>query len=186
MVSLRKPAIPYQFSYRKLSTRRGALHRSGEFYSGSDSCGNLEPEGTEGEPNGEVPESELKNKYNPGGEGERHRKLKQFIADHPERLGLDRGEGTMEHRFVTGDSVDVSVDPANGEHCVVEIAIEGEPTLIGAHQALKYRALRAGELDATSRLMRVWWRTAFRDMSRTSVSATACWRWKSNRNNESR
>ena len=51
-------------------------------------------------------------------------------------------------RFVTGDRVDVSIDLANGEYCVVEIEIEGESTRIGAHQALKYRALRAGELDS--------------------------------------
>ena len=43
--------------------------------------------------------------------------------------------------------MDVSIDLANGEYCVVEI--EGESTRIGVHQALKYRALRAGELDST-------------------------------------
>ena len=112
-------------------------------------CGNLKPELAAEEPNGEVPESALKHKYGPGGEGERHRVLKQFIADHPERLGLGRGRGKEEHRFVTGDRVDVSIDLANGEYCVVEIEIKGESTSIGAHQALKYRALRAGELDST-------------------------------------
>ena len=52
---------------------------------------------------------------------------------------------------MTGDRVDVSIDLANSEYCVVEIEIEieGESTSIGAHQALKYRALRAGELDST-------------------------------------
>ena len=101
-----------------------------------------------GEPNGEVSESALKHKYGPGGKGERHRLLKQFIADHPERLGLGRGRAAVEHPFVTGDRVDVSIDLANGEYCVVEIEIEGESTRIGVHQALKYRALRAGELDS--------------------------------------
>ena len=95
----------------------------------------------------DVPESDLKKKYGPGGEGEQHRRLKQFIADHPARLRLGRGKSKVEHRFVTGDRVDVSIDLANGEHCVVEIELEGESTSIGAHQALKYRALRAGELD---------------------------------------
>ena len=32
--------------------------------------------------------------------------------------------------------------------CVVEVEVEGEFTLVGAHQALKYRALRAGQLNA--------------------------------------
>lgn len=111
-------------------------------------CGNLEPERVSEEASGEVLESELKQKYGPTGEGEPHRALKQFIADHPERLGLGRGEGFVEHSFVTGDRVDVSVELANGEHCVVEVEVEGAPTLIGAHQALKYRALRAGQLNA--------------------------------------
>ena len=111
--------------------------------------GNLDPELAPGEVNGDVPESDLKQKYGPGGEGERHKVLKQFIADNPERLGLGRGKGAVEHRFVTGDRVDVSIALADGEHCVVEIEVEGESTSIGAHQALKYRALRASELDST-------------------------------------
>ena len=48
---------------------------------------------------------------------------------------------------MTGDRVDVIVDLRNGERCVVEIEVEGQSTMVGAHQALKYRALRAGELD---------------------------------------
>ena len=113
-------------------------------------CGNLAPEPVAEEANGEAMESALKEKYGPGGEGEPHRVLKQLIADQPERLGLGRGRcAVVEHRFVTGDRVDVSIDLANGEHCVVEIEVEGESTSIGAHQALKYRALRAGQLDST-------------------------------------
>ena len=30
---------------------------------------------------------------------------------------------------------------------MVEIEVEGQSTLVGAHQALKYRALRAGQLN---------------------------------------
>lgn len=113
-------------------------------------CGNLAPEPVAEEVNGEATKSALKEKYGPGGEGEPHRVLKQLIADQPERLGLGRGKcAVVEHRFVTGDRVDVSIELANGEHCVVEIEVEGESTRIGAHQALKYRALRAGQLDST-------------------------------------
>ena len=112
-------------------------------------CGNLAPERVAEEASGEATESALKEKYGPGGEGERHRVLKQHIADQPECLGLGGGNAVVEHRFVTGDRVDVSIDLANGEHCVVEIEVEGESTSIGAHQALKYRALRAGQLDST-------------------------------------
>ena len=113
-------------------------------------CGNLTPESVAEDANGEAAESALKEKYGPGGEGEPHRVLKQLIADQPERLGLGRGRcAVVERRFVTGDRVDVSIELANGEHCVVEIEVEGESTSIGAHQALKYRALRAGQLDST-------------------------------------
>ncbi len=62
-------------------------------------------------------------------------------------LNMGPGVGTPEHGFVTGDRVDVVVDLANGESCAVEIEVEGQSTMVGAHQALKHRALRAGELD---------------------------------------
>lgn len=84
-------------------------------------------------------------KYGPGGEGEKHRNLKEAIHKKPEILKLGKGCATMEHRFRTGDRVDVLVELNNGEHCVVEVEVEGrESTLTGAHQALKYRALCAG------------------------------------------
>ena len=76
-------------------------------------CGNLDPEPAVGEADEEVPESELKYKYGPGGEGEPHSRLKQFIAEHPEQLGLGQGEGAVERRFMTGDRVDVSVELAS-------------------------------------------------------------------------
>ena len=37
----------------------------------------------------------------------------------------------------------------DGRECVVEVELEGQPTKIGAHEALKYRALRAGQSDTT-------------------------------------
>lgn len=111
-------------------------------------CGNLTPEFDLEAPNSEVPESLLKQKYGPGGEGKRHRDLKQFIANHPEELCLGSGKTVVEKRFVTGDRVDVLVILDNGQRCVVEIELDGESTNIGAHQALKYRALCAGELDS--------------------------------------
>ena len=112
-------------------------------------CGNLEPEPAGETVNTRAAEVALKQKYGPGGEGEPHRVLKQFIADHPECLGFGPGKAEVEHSFVTGDRVDVSVELDDGRHCVVEVEVEGESTRIGAHQALKYRALRAGELDST-------------------------------------
>ena len=126
-------------------------------------CGNLEADPAGEEENGDVSESGLKKKYGPGGEGERHRVLKQFIAHHPERLGLGRGKSKVEHRFVTGDRVDVLIELANGGQCVIEIEVEGESTSIGAHQALKYRA-RCALANWTLRTCptRASWHTAFR------------------------
>ena len=111
-------------------------------------CGNLPAEIDDEDPDGDIAGEELKGKYGPGGEGERHRRLKEFVALHPDVLNLGPGEAMIEHRFTTGDRVDVAVDLDSGEHCVIEIEVEGrESTLVGAHQALKYRALRAGQLN---------------------------------------
>ena len=113
-------------------------------------CGSLKPKSAGSDEVPVVEDEDLNRKYGPGGEGKRHRRLKEFVARHPERLGLGVGDVSVEHRFVTGDRVDLSIDLANGGHCVVEVEVEGDrSTLIGAHQALKYRALRAGELDET-------------------------------------
>lgn len=113
-------------------------------------CGNLPAEMDDEDPDGDIAREELKDKYGPGGEGERHRRLKEFVAQHPCVLDLGPGISMIEHRFTTGDRVDVAVDLDSGEHCVVEIEVEGrDSTLVGAHQALKYRALRAGQLNTT-------------------------------------
>ena len=94
--------------------------------------------------------ADSKLKHGPKGEGRRHLRLKEYVAQNPEVLNLGSGKTFPEHRFRTGDRVDVSIDLDSGEYCVVEIEVEGETsTMIGAHQALKYRALRAAELDET-------------------------------------
>ncbi len=90
-------------------------------------------------------ELESKQKYGPGGEGDRHRNLKTAIFKRPDLLQLGGGNATMEHRFLTGDRVDVLVSLNNGEHCVVEVEVEGLSTMTGAHQALKYQALCQGK-----------------------------------------
>ena len=97
----------------------------------------------------EVTSANSRPKFGSGGEGERHRELKEFIGDNPDRLGLGPGKGSLELSFVTGDRVDVVVELASGDSCVVEVEVEGQSTMIGAHQALKYRALLAGHLNMT-------------------------------------
>jgi acetylornithine deacetylase/succinyl-diaminopimelate desuccinylase-like protein len=80
-----------------------------------------------------------------GGESEEHKALKQFIADHPERVGLKPDAiAHIEHTFRTGDRVDVLFKGGGREVTAVEIEVEGEEYLMtGAHQAVKYRALAA-------------------------------------------
>lgn len=100
----------------------------------------------------EVEELELRLKYGPGGEGDRHRLLKAYLHQHPEVLGEGpASETTMEFRFRTGDRVDLAVRYPDGSWSVVEVEVEGaDGTLTGAHQVLKYRALLAGHLDAAA------------------------------------
>lgn len=75
-----------------------------------------------------------------GGEGEAHRELKHLVAAHPERIGLPPDAvATIEHRYLSGDRVDVKFDLPDGNAAVVEI--ETICPLPGAHQAVKYRAL---------------------------------------------
>ena len=82
-----------------------------------------------------------------GGESPAHRKLKEFVAQHPERIGLPKGSrSTVEFPYLSGDQVDVKFDLPDGRFAVVEIeTIDG---WTGAHQCIKYRAL----LEAEKRL----------------------------------
>lgn len=74
------------------------------------------------------------------GEGEEHRRLKALVAAKPRLVGLPaKSEATVEHRFLSGDKVDVKFDLPDGDAAVVEV--ETLVPLPGAHQAVKYRAL---------------------------------------------
>lgn len=91
-------------------------------------------------------------KYGRGGEGKEHKALKEWIAKHPEIIGLsDVVDVTLEQAFISGDSADLVFRHSSGKHTVVEI--ETTTPLPGAHQAIKYRVLLAAErglpLDTT-------------------------------------
>ena len=86
----------------------------------------------------------LKRKYGPGGEGENHKRLKKWVAEHPQSINLnDIKNHEIEYPFCSGDVVDLLFERKNGFDVVVEI--ETEIPLPGAHQAIKYRALRCAE-----------------------------------------
>lgn len=83
-------------------------------------------------------------KYGAGGEGQAHKSLKEWVAAHPESIGLrDVDAAEMEHVFICGDSADIVFSHNDGGFTVVEI--ETTTALPGAHQAIKYRALLSAE-----------------------------------------
>jgi len=83
-------------------------------------------------------------KYGVGGEGKAHKELKEWIAKHPDVLGLtDVVSSTVEHPFISGDAADIVFGLRSGAYAVVEI--ETTTPLPGAHQAIKYRALLCAE-----------------------------------------
>jgi hypothetical protein len=84
------------------------------------------------------------NKY-PGGEGPHHKALKEWIAKHPEAIGLPQGaKADVEHVFVSGDCVDIAFTLPDASKVVVEI--ETTHPFPGAHQVIKYRALMHAEM----------------------------------------
>ena len=91
-----------------------------------------------------------KEKHGPGGEGGQHLQLKEYIAANPEMLGLGTVQRVfVEHPFITRDRADVVMQLVDGTYVVVEVEVAGErSTMIGAHQAIKYRALILAQHDS--------------------------------------
>jgi hypothetical protein len=87
----------------------------------------------------------LNRKYGSGGEGEEHKRLKNWIAEHPEFIGLTNVVGKeIEYIFASGDIVDILFERDNGKFAVVEI--ETAFPSPGSYQALKYKVLKCAEL----------------------------------------
>lgn len=83
-------------------------------------------------------------KYGSTGEGENHKRLKEWVAGNPGFLGL-KSVTNIEvdsHVFPPGDTPDI-VFTCNGRIAVVEI--ETECPMPGAYQALKYKTLVCAE-----------------------------------------
>ena len=83
-------------------------------------------------------------KYGPRGEGKEHKQLKEWMANHPDFLGLKGVDETQveEHRFPSNDLPDIVFKLQNG-WAVVEI--ETYDPLPGAYQAIKYKSLLCAE-----------------------------------------
>jgi hypothetical protein len=100
-----------------------------------------------------VPPKARLHKYGGQGESDEHKRLKLHVANNPTILGLGSARVVrVEYPYISGDRVDLMFELANGTHAVIEIERRGErATLIGAYQAIKYRALLAAELGEQPR-----------------------------------
>jgi len=84
-------------------------------------------------------------KYGKGGESEAHKKLKTYIARHPDKVGLKNvnTEGDIEFNFPSSDAVDV-LFKLDKEWVGVEAKSKDsgeEDILRGLYQCIKYKAL---------------------------------------------
>lgn len=81
------------------------------------------------------------------GEGEDHRKLKEFVAAHPEAIGLAaESAAQMEYLFIAGDRADIIFGTGLDTWAVVEIKNGEIGELVkGVYQAIKYLALLQAE-----------------------------------------
>jgi len=88
----------------------------------------------------------LSGKYGHVGEGEDHKKLKEWIAANPRFLGLTDVTKTEieEHVFPSGDVPDIIFHRESHRYAVVEV--ETVNAISGAYQAIKYKVLLCAEL----------------------------------------
>lgn len=91
-------------------------------------------------------------KYGGAGEGDEHKKFKEWVAENPKSIGLFdvKGSPKKECSFISGDMVDILFEREDGKFAVVEIETDNpEP---GFYQALKYKILKCAEakIDITS------------------------------------
>lgn len=87
--------------------------------------------------------------FGQGGEGEQHKKLKEYIYNHPEKLGIKRVvHKEMEHILLSGDRLDVYFELKNGSKIAVEVKPAASPDadiLRGIFQCVKYKTILDAE-----------------------------------------
>lgn len=102
-----------------------------------------------------VPEKEEKKirtgSFSHGGEGVKHKALKEYVCAHPEAVGLRNiALSETEHVLLSGDRLDVYFEQKDGTFIAVEvksIISDDADILRGIYQCVKYQAV----LDAESR-----------------------------------
>lgn len=79
-----------------------------------------------------------------GGESEHHQRLKEYIYNHPQVIGITKfSKRGMEHKLLSGDSLDVWFLLENGSEIAVEVKSHISSTadiLRGLFQTIKYKA----------------------------------------------
>lgn len=79
------------------------------------------------------------------GEGEEHKKLKEFVKKHPESVNITNvTQSKTEHGLPSGDSLDVYFVLKNGNHVAVEVKSASSPdqdVTRGIFQCVKYKAV---------------------------------------------
>ena len=87
--------------------------------------------------------------YGTGGEGENHKRIKEFIYDHPEVVGIkDFKEREKEYILLSGDRLDVFFKLDNGSSLAVEVKPSTSPDadiLRGLFQCVKYKVIMDAE-----------------------------------------
>jgi len=83
--------------------------------------------------------------YGSGGEGKEHKALKEYIAKHPESIGVKGVTFTKtEHGLLSGDSLDVYFECRKKQHYAIEVKPKSSPEadiLRGIYQCVKYKAV---------------------------------------------
>lgn len=87
--------------------------------------------------------------YGSGGEGDYHKRLKEYIYNHPETIGITNfKERKMEHILLSGDRLDVYFVLNDGSKIAVEIKPSTSPDadiMRGLYQCVKYKAIMDAE-----------------------------------------
>jgi hypothetical protein len=90
------------------------------------------------------PEPEQPHGHGGGGESDAHKRLKHYVAEHPEQVFNEPGIKLVqvEYPFTTGDRIDVLLQDREGRPLAVEIELaQAAHQTEGFLQAIKYRSL---------------------------------------------
>ena len=84
-----------------------------------------------------------------GGESQQHKKLKEYICNHPESLGINNVTTQInESVLLSGDKLDVYFELKNGDSIAVEVKSllsSDDDILRGLYQCVKYKAVMDAE-----------------------------------------